>query len=287
MKQSISNLSKIEGWFPWIDRETFIWLLHDQTQNGTSGDLLEVGCYMGKSAIVIGDGLIKKEKFTVVDLFEDTAPDQENAKEVKSSYPTLTRKKFENNYLSFHPELPTIIPHASSIALRKIKPKSCRFIHIDGSHLYDHVIGDVEKSKELALDDAIIVYDDYRSAHTPGVSAAVWEAVASGFKPICITPAKLYGTWGNPSSTQERLVNWINSVEEITYTIEKVASNKIIRMQYTNNPAVKQNEEIKHLKNLLADKRLEIEAIHNSKTFRISYQLGRPIRYIRKALSQS
>ena len=81
--------------------------------------------------------------------------------------------------------------------------KSCRFIHIDASHLYKHVREDTSNARKLIQDDGIVVFDDYRTKHTIGCAAAVWEAVVNdGFKPICLTEWKLYGTWGDAEAAK-------------------------------------------------------------------------------------
>ena len=41
----------------------------------------------------------------------------------------------------------------------------------------------------------VVVFDDIITAHTPGVTAAVWQgATSDGLVPLCQT-WKLYGTW--------------------------------------------------------------------------------------------
>ena len=53
-KRSLDELDAIEGWFFASDRAMFRWFLEDQQRRGVEGDLLELGCYMGKSAILMG-----------------------------------------------------------------------------------------------------------------------------------------------------------------------------------------------------------------------------------------
>jgi methyltransferase family protein len=47
--------------------------------------------------------------------------------------------------------------------------KRFRLIHIDGSHLFEIVQQDIKLSKDILKDDGIVIFDDYRSPHTPGV----------------------------------------------------------------------------------------------------------------------
>ena len=104
------KLEDVPGWFWPIDQQLFGWLLDRQSDLGITGDLLELGPYLGRSAILIGWHVRQGETFTVVDIFEDEAPDASNTNEVARSYGTrLTRARFEANYLDFHAQLPVII----------------------------------------------------------------------------------------------------------------------------------------------------------------------------------
>ncbi|MEV4559343.1 class I SAM-dependent methyltransferase [Kitasatospora sp. NPDC049285] len=199
----------VPGWFFRVDREVFGWLLSRQTGAGVTGDLLELGAYLGRSAILLGDHLQPGESFTVCDLFDSDAPDDGNSAEMNMSYrSTLTRRAFETNYLAFHPELPTIVQAPTSVlADGRIRTGSCRFVHVDASHLYEHVAGDILVARDALAKDGIVALDDYRAPHTPGVAAAVWEAVFTlGLRPVLLTPEKFYGTWGDPDAVRDDLL---------------------------------------------------------------------------------
>ncbi|WP_405012980.1 class I SAM-dependent methyltransferase [Kitasatospora sp. NBC_01539] len=199
----------VPGWFWKADQDVFSWLLDRQTAAGTTGDLLELGAYLGRSAILLGSHLRPGERFTVCDLFDSDAPDDDNSAEMAMSYRrTLTRTAFEANYLAFHPELPTVVQAPTSVlADGRIPAGSCRFVHVDASHLYEHVAGDILVARDVLAENGVIALDDYRAAHTPGVAAAVWEAVfVLGLKPVCLTPEKFYGTWGDAEAVQADLL---------------------------------------------------------------------------------
>lgn len=196
------------------------------------GDLLEVGVYMGKSAIFLGHHLQDGERYTVCDLFEGDAPDGANQAESTKSYHALTRRAFEENYLSFHTELPRVLQGPSSVVPDEVEPRSCRFVHIDASHLYEHVYGDIGAAQEALLPGGIVVLDDFRSEHTPGVSVAAWEAVLSrGLHPICLSTQKLYGTWGDPDSVQEELLAAVRGREDCHLSVQQAAGHRIVRLK--------------------------------------------------------
>ncbi|MFJ8383901.1 class I SAM-dependent methyltransferase [Streptomyces sp. NPDC094438] len=229
---SPARFSDVKGWFWPADQLLFDWFLarQDRTPQQT-GDLLELGAYLGKSAIFIGGYLRPGEEFTVCDLFDSPAPDDPNSAEMGRSYATLTRRAFEANYLAFHTELPTVVQAPTSVIASRLRPDSCRFIHIDASHLYEHVHGDIEAARELAAPDAIVALDDFRAEHCPGVAAAVWGAVATKeLKLICITGTKAYGTWGEAEPVRTELLDWLKSRTDLWHGVEEVAGAPLIRI---------------------------------------------------------
>ncbi|MGW2250308.1 class I SAM-dependent methyltransferase [Kitasatospora sp. NPDC001660] len=232
-----ASLDDVPGWFWDHDRHSFEWFLHRQEKAGVTGDLLEMGAYLGRSAIVIGEHLQPGESFTVCDLFDSDAPDDENAAEVDISYrKTLTRSAFESNYLSFHSELPEIVQApTSTLAGGRIPAGAFRFIHIDASHLYEHVVGDLQVARVALQDQGVVVLDDYRSQHTPGVAAATWEAVFNhGLRPILLTECKFYGTWGDPEPFQRDLLDRVGLAEGCHLSTETLNGRQLLRMTGTS-----------------------------------------------------
>jgi hypothetical protein len=69
------------GRHPWLvfpqDQKLFRWFLKEQDRRQITGDLAELGVYMGKGAVV-GEYLRPGETFTLIDLFESLASDSDN-----------------------------------------------------------------------------------------------------------------------------------------------------------------------------------------------------------------
>ncbi|MFJ9519107.1 class I SAM-dependent methyltransferase [Kitasatospora sp. NPDC101801] len=226
-------LGDVPGWFWDLDRHAFEWFLDRQEQAGVGGDLMELGAYLGRSAIVMGRHLQSGERFTVCDLFDSEAPDDENSAEMTMSYrKTLTREAFEVNYLAFHDRLPELIQAPTSVlADGRIPAGSCRFVHVDASHLYEHVAGDIKVARAALAEDGVLVLDDYRSAHTPGVAAATWEAVFNlGLRPILLTECKFYGTWGDPAPAQEALLASSGGTSGVWVVTDTIAGQRVLRL---------------------------------------------------------
>ncbi len=195
-----AEFKAVRGWLTPTDQSMFSWFLRRQNKNEPDGNLVELGVYEGKSAILIGCFLKNRETFKVCDLFDSAGGETAIGENVRSFYSSLTQKTFETNYLSVHATLPKIVRGLSSSIVNHVEPGSCRLIHVDASHQYEHVREDTASARLLLRDGGIVIFDDYRSQHTPGTAAAVWEAVVNeGLQPICVTSNKFYGTWGMPN----------------------------------------------------------------------------------------
>jgi len=228
-----STLDDVPGWFHEVDQHLFRWFLNRQEESKSPGDLVELGAYLGKSTILIGEYLRSGDTFTVCDLFGAPAPDEANDAESEKSYKDLTRVEFEFNYRAFHDDLPIIVQAPTGEILGHVKPGAARFVHVDASHLYKHVRADVEAARTMLNGDGIVVFDDYRSPHTPGVSAAVWEAVLTlGLKPIVLSPQKLYGTWGDADAARTELLAWANEKPGFSTDVQEVAGHELVRVTY-------------------------------------------------------
>ncbi|WP_327087617.1 class I SAM-dependent methyltransferase [Nonomuraea sp. NBC_01738] len=216
-----------------IDQWLFDWLLTRQNLAGHQGGLLELGVFQGKSAIVLGRHLRPGQRFTVCDLFESPAQTAANAGEMERWYPELTRSVFEANYLAFHDSLPQVVQGPSGSIRDHLAPGSCRFVHIDASHLYDHVSEDLRSAATLLGPDGVVVLDDYRAEHAPGVGAAIWEAVFTrGLRPILLTGQKLYATWGDPAPVQHDLGAWLRERPECVAEHQSIAGADVIRVSH-------------------------------------------------------
>lgn len=205
------KLARIPGWLAVRDAELLRWVLADQTAQGLRGDLAELGVYLGKSACLIGDHVQEGEVFTVIDLFGAPADGAGNVGENADAYPDLTQAAFEAHYRSVHPGLPVVVRGPSSDIVRHARAGAHRFVHVDASHLYEHVRGDVAAARELLGADGVVVFDDFRNAHTPGVAAAVWQEVTLGeLHVLALTENKLYAAWDDPGPRADRLARWLD-----------------------------------------------------------------------------
>jgi predicted O-methyltransferase YrrM len=226
----VPDLATIPGWLDSVDEELLRFFLRTQVELGESGDLAELGVFMGRSAVVLGDYIQPGETFTVIDLFEQPATDDANRDENLAQYPNLTQREFERHYLRFHSALPTVVRGYSQTITEYAPHGTHRLLHIDASHLYEHVLGDIAAAKTLLSPTGIVVFDDIRELHTPGVAAAVWGEVATGgLHPLAMTYNKLYATWGEPGLWQKRLAEWPDPWAK---ELQNVAGVPMLRFSY-------------------------------------------------------
>jgi hypothetical protein len=228
---AVRGIDDIAGWFGLTDQLVMDWVLDFQERRAVGGDLLEMGAYLGKSAVLIGFHRRRGERFVVCDLFGEEPPTAENQRTARYYTDNLTREAFEANYAAFHAEPPDILQAPTSEVGEHVQPGSCRFIHIDACHLFDFVRQDMATARSVLQGDGIVVFDDIRTAHTPGVAAAVWPEVFAGeLHPICITPKKLYATWGDATPIQAAMLDWLATQEGSEFEVLPVAGRRLIRI---------------------------------------------------------
>jgi hypothetical protein len=211
----------IPGWFFAADFRLFDFLLSLEA----TGDLAEVGAYKGASAILLGLHRRPNETLTICDLFEMPAMDAPNRGESESWYSDLTRGAFERNYLRVLPELPTILQVSSLEILDHVSPATCRFVHVDGSHLYDYVQSDIRAARAILKPDGILALDDWCSWDTPGVAVAVMEQLVAGeLHAIATTSAKFYGSWNESVATAMRasVTDWVADSPDLQVHLEPI-----------------------------------------------------------------
>jgi hypothetical protein len=190
------SLADIPGWLDAIDFSVLRFIDEIQERIGLVGDLLEIGAYQGRTAVLLQYFCRGSERLAVCDVFEGPTGDAENERERDEFYTDLTRASFERHFRAFHPTLPDIHQCRSQDLEPRLRGRTFRLVHVDGSHKHDVVRGDLRLAKRVTASGGVVAIDDYRREHTPGVAAAAWEQVLNeGLLPICLTAGKLYGCW--------------------------------------------------------------------------------------------
>jgi hypothetical protein len=226
-KEYLSSVRHVNGWFSIHDVAMFQSCLQLQNGLGATGNILEIGVFEGKSAILLGLFLTGEEELHLCDTFGlDT--NGLNKEENLRSYPGLSKDIFLQNYLRFNLTPPRIYQCKSSDLTEKISNIEFRIIHIDGSHIYENVKFDLQLATSLLNKEAgILVVDDFRAQHTFGVALALWELVSLGeFIPIALTASKIYLVHSSSKIFTEDIVDLLG---EVPYMYEYLNGRKFIR----------------------------------------------------------
>ena len=231
------RISDVPGWFRRMDMELFRLLLDKTEERLGGGDLAELGVFLGKSAALMGYALQPGETFTVVDLFSTPAVAEDNQLENEEQYPELSRAAFEGYYRQFHEELPVVIEGLSQSIVDHAAHGTHRFVHIDTSHLYEHVMDDIEAARILLKPGGVVVFDDYRTLHAPGVAAAIWRETKSDLVPFAVTRNKLYASFGRADQWLPVLKDWVQERSYWRMEVQRVAGRELIRLRRPSGQA--------------------------------------------------
>jgi len=208
--QYIQEMGSVPGWFLEVDAHVFVGMDSVQHARGIHGDLLEIGVYYGKSAILLGYCVRPGEHLVVCDVFEELGDlPEESVAEHNTYHSELRQAEFRRQYRRFHSELPEVIAAPSTSLDRDRLAGRFRFIHIDGGHAYEVVREDILTARRLLGKGGVVVFDDWSQPHCPGVALAVWEEYLRGeLIPLCLTSTKLYATWDSGGLTSQDLDEW-------------------------------------------------------------------------------
>lgn len=225
MQPALAYLARrkpVSGWLERADGLAWIEINALQTRAGLTANLLEIGAYRGRSAILLGYLRQPGELLFVCDTFDDQpalAPES-GGKWVdgKRSYPELTQKTFEDNFARFHAEAPVVLKCPSN-ALREagLVAGPLRLVHVDGCFEPEVLAQDLDTVHALLAEGGVAIVEDDHSMHNPGVAPGVLAAIDAGeFRPLCMTPWKIYLTKGaDGPGLRAGLTDWAAASGEV------------------------------------------------------------------------
>src|SRR5204863_5654060 len=76
----------------------------------------------------------------------------------------------------------------------------------------------------------VVVFDDFRAQHTPGVAAAVWRATNEDLKPFAVTMGKLYATFDDTQPWLDVLLAWLEERSFWRHEVQQVAGEPLLRI---------------------------------------------------------
>lgn len=217
------NSWKVPGWFPLLDFNLFEELDLIQDQNSITGDILEIGTYKGKSGVLLSILSKPKQMVNLLDLYL-TADSSSNLD--SEHYSQLTGSEVEKYLKKFGRPAKLIIDNSKNVK-KHILPQTQRLIHIDGSHLYEDALLDLNNCHELQAQDGVTILDDYRNFAFPGVGKAFWEYFSKNENKILFaTPTKIYFCKASSFSIYSSGIQNLNSKKYVIKEIE-LGSEKV------------------------------------------------------------
>jgi O-methyltransferase len=182
LQDLVKNRSYVFGTMD--DNRVLIFLnnLCDVLESGIEGDIVELGCYMGKTSILISQILkIYKsdKKFYVFDSFEGLPERCEHDTTITKHVPDWAKKSslsssidvFINLYKEYQLDLPIINKGFFSEIHDDLYPKKIAIALLDGD-LYTSIYDSLEKVFFNVVPNGIIHVDDYEHPDLPGVKKA-------------------------------------------------------------------------------------------------------------------
>ncbi len=228
--------TRVPGALEDIDFLLFDHLLREQE---TRGDLLEIGAFLGKSAVLLGLHARPDETVVINDIFDSASgTDGANVSENEASYSGLTRERFLTNYRGHVARDPRIVQELSSGITDHVATGSLRFAHVDGGHLFQEVQQDLDSVRTLLGEGGLVAFDDIRAVHTPGVAAVVWGSVSRGeLIPFCVSSSKFYGAFDvtTAAAAYDALHTWAGRHDDVDTGTQLIADHEVLLVQ---NPQI-------------------------------------------------
>lgn len=186
----IEKMRSIDGWLSPSDALWFVRVDVVQKASRIDGDMIEIGVWHGRGAVLFHHLLRESERVFAVDIFDlrdsqhrffnDPARLRANA-ETFGCDDRLVSVRMDT-LLDGH-RLPGVVEGGP-----------IRLAHIDGGHDYEVVRRDIEIVWRLLGEGAVLVFDDFFSPAHAGATQAILEflQVTPQFVPFLVTGKKLW-----------------------------------------------------------------------------------------------
>jgi len=159
----------IEGMLSPFSMSVLDMLLCAQEDLGARGNILEIGTYRGKSAVILGSHLRDGERLTLVDIHRYLDPTAIAPFEAATDF-----------ILTSSDNLRKALPDYSS------KRKSFRFIHIDASHGYRETFNELAMAEQMVAPMGIISLDDFTNLNYSQNIAAIFKYLFTASKDLAL-----------------------------------------------------------------------------------------------------
>jgi hypothetical protein len=180
----IERTRNIRGWLWPAAAHLLAWLDEIQKRAAISGDIFEIGCFHGRSAVLLAAMLADRERLGVCDPFALHDP----------TFPAYL-DDFRANMTALHGPCPNLDVHpiTSQLLTPAHTGRNVRLFHVDGGHDAETVLVDLDSAAAATRDDGLVVMDDALNFAWPGVTEAVVRYLdrTAAFAPLLLAFNKL------------------------------------------------------------------------------------------------
>lgn len=167
LQRKLRAILETPGWLSGNEAKILQRYVTEQ-QRESKADMLEIGCWKGRSSIVIASRLSKDRRLWIVDHFHGSLEHQKRRKSYTSKY---TRRKklwtypeFLENVIKYKVQNKVIILPLSSEKAAKVVDEKFSLIFIDGDHEYEGISEDCNLWLPHLEENGVLIFHDYQYA---------------------------------------------------------------------------------------------------------------------------
>jgi hypothetical protein len=191
------GMDQVAGWLGPTTAAIIAALLMEQTLDGHTGDVCEIGVHHGKLFLLLANGITGSEQAVAVDVFGD------QEKNVDASG-CGDRDVFESNVGLYAPGCAINVIQDSSLDLEQkgFCENRFRFFSVDGGHTPEATINDLRLAEQTLLPAGIVALDDVLNPSWTGVLTGLvaYQAAGGALVPFALVPNKLLLTTDTESA---------------------------------------------------------------------------------------
>lgn len=186
----IREMKRIDGWLSQSDARCFVELDAVQKAAGIHGDIVEIGVWHGRGAILFHHFLRADECVYAVDIFDLRDPGHPYFNDPAALRAHAAHFGCDDRLKPVRMDT----AQEGHRLLDIVRPESVRILHIDGGHDYEVVRRDIEIARRMLGEGAALVFDDFFNRRHPGTTQAIMEFLQSSprFVPFMLTGKKLW-----------------------------------------------------------------------------------------------
>src|SRR5271163_282684 len=171
LQKYLNSFHRIPGWFVFDAAILFMTYNQLTRATGIAGDTLEIGVYLGLSAIAIASLRAPGRKMYAIDLFGELPGSEVYG--TGAGY----RSMFEDNMQSIYTPLDFLVTVTGVSGQLKASDfgHSFSFCHVDGGHSPEETCADLQFASEILLPGGLLALDDYFNPQHPGVCEGALE----------------------------------------------------------------------------------------------------------------